>query len=109
MNLDDTDLTPSGADLLPRPVTSGGQQVATFTPTRHVNPSEAWQPFTRPTSMTSDGTQGSPYGSLRSALRPGGSIRDEPVDGAEREAQKTAQTASHLVAGQQVRSALRGV
>lgn len=110
MNIDDDDLTSTGASL-PLPVAVHGRTVATFTPTRHVSPAEAWQPFMRPTSMTSDGNQGSPLGSLRSALPPGQSIEHEPVDAAERGAQNTAQAAakaaSHIEAGNAIRSALR--
>jgi hypothetical protein len=105
--MNDNDLIPEGATDLPRPVIIAGRTVATFTPTRHTDPAEAWTPFTRPTSMSSDGTQGDPYGSLLSALRPGQSIEHEPTDNAEKASQRAAQAASHMTAGQQVRAALR--
>jgi len=105
MDLDDDDLTPVGAGDLPTPVVVHGRTVGTFTTPAYRHPDALWQPLSRPTSMSSDGSQGSPLGSVRNALRPGGSIEHQPVDGAERDAQRTAQ---HIAAGQQIRSALRG-
>jgi hypothetical protein len=104
MNIDDEDLTPSGASL-PLPVAVNGQTVGTFTTPAYKHPDDLWQPFTRPTSQSSDGSQGSPLGSLRDALRPGHGFEDEPTDDAEKASQRTAQ---HIAAGQQLRSALRG-
>jgi hypothetical protein len=81
-----------------RPVTGPhGRTVATFTPTVTPDPADLWEPFTRVTGMTSDGSQGAPYGSYR----PGSSIEHEPVDRAERMAQATAQTAARNAAKDQ--------
>jgi hypothetical protein len=102
MNLDDADLTPA-AGKLRRPVQVHRQTVAQFTPTATLDPAEVWEPFSRPTFDTTDGTQGNPLGSFR----PGRSIEHEPMDNAERDAQRTAQQASHVGAAQQVRAALR--
>jgi hypothetical protein len=103
----DADLTPSGASL-PLPVAVNGQTVGTFTTPAYKHPDDLWQPFTRPTSQSSDGSQGSPLGSAGSALRPGHGIEHEPTNDAEKASQRTAQQAAHIAAGQQVRSALRG-
>jgi hypothetical protein len=87
--MDMDDLTPAGSGSLRFPVPGpSGRTVATFTPTRSVHPDEIWQPFTRLASMTTDGTQGNPFGSYR----PGRFIVHEPVDRAERMAMHTAQS-----------------
>jgi hypothetical protein len=87
MNIDE--LTPAGASLrtVLNPAASA-EPVATFTATRTPDPSEAWEPFSRPTSMTSDGTQGNPLGSFR----PGHGLEHESANASERMAQHVAQT-----------------
>jgi hypothetical protein len=107
--MDLRDPTPAGSELrLPVPG-PGGRAVAQFTPTRHVNPAEVWEPFSRPTSQSSDGSQGNPLGSFR----PGRDLEHEPVDQTERMAQRTAQTAAkdqdgpQLPAHAQVASGIR--
>jgi hypothetical protein len=114
MDMTDPDLSPSGASL-PRPVAGPMRQtVAQFTATRNVDPSEIWEPFSRPTMQTSDGSRGNPYGSFRM----GHGLEHEPVDRAERMA--TARTAAafggdedrqpvpaHEEAGATIRAALR--
>ena len=76
--------------------------MATFTPTRTQHPDELWQPH-RPTATSRGGSQGDPFN-----FRPGRSIEHEPVDRSERDSEHVAKAASHVVAGQQIRAALRG-
>jgi hypothetical protein len=120
MNIDE--LTPAGASLrtVLNPAASA-EPVATFTATPTPDPAELWAPFTKPTSMTSDGTQGNPLGSFR----PGHGLEHESANASERMAQHVAQTVardqvedgqgddakpyrfSHAETARAVRSALR--
>ena len=101
------DLTTAGGGSLRGPVTPPArEQVATFTAPRALSLDAIWhgRPPTRLTDATRGGSQGDPFGSYR----PGRSIEHEPVDKVERDAQHTAQKAAHVVAGAQIRAALRG-
>ena len=111
MNLDDDDdLTPSGAGSLSGPAaTPAREPVATFTPTAYTHPADIWPAFgglNRTTELSRGGSQGDPFG----GYRPGRSIEHEhePVDGAERDAQQTAQNATDFETSvAHVRAALR--
>ena len=109
MNLDDDDLTPSGAGPLSGPAASPTREpVATFTPTAYTHPDDIWPAFgglNRTTELSRGGSQGNPLG----GYRPGRSIEHEPVDRAERDAQQTAQNATHFEThAAYVRAGLRG-
>jgi hypothetical protein len=115
------------AFVLPHRVYANSQTVATvatFTPNRNIGPAEAWELLMRPTPQSSDGAQGIPLGSLRSALWPGHGLEHESVCQSERIAIDVAQTAAeeagrqdvdprntptpgHLEPSQEIRTALR--
>jgi hypothetical protein len=91
MDLDD--MTPAGGGFLRRAIRGPhGRPVATFTAPATPDPSDIWEPFTRPTSATADGTQGDPLG----GYRPGRSIEHEPVDNAEKASEHTARAAAQI-------------
>jgi hypothetical protein len=102
--VDLSELTPSGGGNLSCPVMGPhGRPVATFTPAETPDPADLWEPFTRTTDRTRDASQGDPFG------RPGHGLEHEPVDRAERDAQKTAQSAAGFQqTATQIRAALRG-
>jgi hypothetical protein len=105
--MDMDDLTPASTGSLRQPVTPPAREpVATFTMPPALSLDEIWhgRPTTRLTDATRGGSQGDPFG----GYRPGHGLEHEPVDGAERDAQHTAQNAAHLVAATQIRAALRG-
>lgn len=101
--MDINDFTPANSGSLsapaaPRPI----QSVATFSPPRQLQLDEIWH-GQRATALTSDGSQGDPYGSAR----PGHGLEHEPVDTAERESQDTAQGFDLHGAAGSIRAALR--
>lgn len=101
MNIDDPDLTPAGGTLS-RPVIGPRRQiVAQFTPTQTTDPADLWQPFTRTTDATRDGSQGAPLG------QPGHGLEHEPTDTAEKASQHLVQRFDHAQTATTIRAALR--
>jgi hypothetical protein len=104
--MDMQDITPAGTGSLSGPAAPPSREpVATFTAPPALSLDAIWhgRPTARMTDATRGGSQGDPFG----GYQPGHGLEHEPTDDAERDAQHTVQNAG-VVAGQQIRSALRG-
>lgn len=107
MNLDDDDLTPSGAgSLRGQAAPPAREPVATFTTPPALSLDEIWhgRPATRFTDVIRGGSQGNSFGNYR----PGHGLEHQPVNKAGRDAQRTAQDAADFIASvAHIRAALR--